>query len=467
MALMFVAALPVAAQEHRSEHEYSTQADTAVQSLDQFFSRGKFFGHARTFFMATVNNHGLSDYAALGFGAGMGYESARFKNFQFAISGFFINNIASSNLTKPDPQTNLLSRYEVSLFDVENPANRNDLDRLEELYLRYHFRKSNITYGKQYLNTPFLNQQDGRMRPTMENGVWVDINEIKKFKISGGWLTAISPRSTVNWYKVGESIGLYAAGVDEQGLPSGFRGHLETKGVAIASLQWMPVKDVKLQGWHYYIENIFNTTLLQADAKVPFQRGGKTKWLVGLQLAGQQRVGNGGNEDPAKAYVKPGYRSRILSARMGTAWKHWELTANYTRITADGRFLFPREWGRDPFYTFMVRERNEGLGNVNAFVLYAHYASPQKNWSATAGAGYYDLPASTDFRLNKYGMPSYYQLLGDVRYRFKGFLRGTTLRLIYVYKGNLEDNVTNKRTYFNKVDMHHINLIIDYWFGKD
>jgi hypothetical protein len=26
----------------------------------------------------------------------------------------------------------------------------------------------------------------------------------------------------------------------------------------------------------------------------------------------------------------------------------------------------PREWGRDPFYTFMPRERNEGYGDVNA-----------------------------------------------------------------------------------------------------
>ena len=30
-------------------------------------------------------------------------------------------------------------------------------------------------------------------------------------------------------------------------------------------------------------------------------------------------------------------------------------------------FLMPREWGREPFYTFLPRERNEGLGGVNAW----------------------------------------------------------------------------------------------------
>lgn len=452
------------AQEHRVEKEFGNKADSNVQSLDRFFSKGSFFGHTRTFLMSTINEHQLSDYAALGFGAGMGYESARFKNFQFAISGFFINNVASSNLTKRDPQTNALSRYEVSLFDIEDPANRRDLDRLEELYLRYHFKKSNITFGKQYLNTPFINQQDGRMRPTMENGLWLEVNEIKSVKINAGWITSISPRSTVNWYKAGESIGLYAVGVDDAGNPSGFRGNLRTKGIAIGSVQWQKNDRIKLQAWNYYVDNIFNTAFFQADASLPFKKESKHKWLLGMQFATQQRVGSGGNPDASKAYVAPGFRSRIFSSRAGALINHWELTANYTRITSHGRFLFPREWGREPFHTFMLRERNEGLGNVNAYVLFARYDQPKKNWSATAGAGYYHLPESNDFRVNKYSMPSYYHLLMDIRYRFKGFLKGTSLRMIYLYKGNAEAELTNKRNFINRVDMHHFNLILDYWF---
>jgi hypothetical protein len=51
--------------------------------------------------------------------------------------------------------------------------------------------------GKINLNTPFLNPQDGRMRPTIEEGVWLSIKESKKIGFNGGWIWKISPRSTV------------------------------------------------------------------------------------------------------------------------------------------------------------------------------------------------------------------------------------------------------------------------------
>jgi ribonucleoside-diphosphate reductase alpha chain len=42
----------------------------------------------------------------------------------------------------------------------------------------------------------------------------------------------------------------------------------------------------------------------------------------------------------------------------------------------------PREWGRDPFYTFLMGERNEGLGDVYAFALKSKYSSAYKKLSA-------------------------------------------------------------------------------------
>ena len=59
-------------------------------------------------------------------------------------------------------------------------------------------------------------------------------------------------------------------------------------------------------------------------------------------------------------------------------WKNnrWETTLNYNRITTHGRYLMPREWGRDPFFTFFPRERNEGLGDVHAIVGKLNYKIP-------------------------------------------------------------------------------------------
>jgi hypothetical protein len=465
--LLLVAPFFLSAQEHRTERNDTTAADSSIHSLNQFFKRGKFFAHARSFVMTTINKDALSDYGAWGLGAGIGYESAIFKGFQFGVSGFFINNTLSSDFTKRDPQAQTLSRYELSLFDITDPENKRDLDRLEELYIKYHIKKSSITYGKQYLNTPYINQQDGRMRPTMEKGLWIEVNEVKNLKLQAGWINGISPRSTVKWYSAGNSIGLYSVGVNEEGTASGFKGQLQTKGISVVNAQWQQQQQIKIQFWNYRVQNIFNTAMLQADLALPLQQNNHQQLIFGLQVTHQNRIGNGGNADVTKAYVRPGYKSYIISSRAGIKLNATTITANYTRITAHGRFLFPREWGRDPFYTFLVRERNEGLGDVHAYVLSAQYQPKNKNWQTLLAAGWYDVPHTTNYRLNKYSMPSYYHLVADLRYQFKGFLKGTSIRLIYLCKGNLEKDLAVKRNIINKVEMHHLNFIVDYWFGKE
>lgn len=44
---------------------------------------------------------------------------------------------------------------------------------------------------------------------TIEEGVWAEFNELKDFKIEGAWIHRISPRSTIEWYKVEDSYGVY------------------------------------------------------------------------------------------------------------------------------------------------------------------------------------------------------------------------------------------------------------------
>ena len=95
--------------------------------------------------------------------------------------------------------------------------------------------------------------------------------------------------------------------------------------------------------------------------------------LAGIQAIRQDALHNGGHEDPAKTYVRRGDKAFTFGAMAGWKNERWETSLNYNRITAMGRYLMPREWGRDPFYTFLPRERNEGLGDVHAVVAKVHY----------------------------------------------------------------------------------------------
>ncbi|WP_373399401.1 hypothetical protein V8V91_06675 [Algoriphagus halophilus] len=61
----------------------------------------------------------------------------------------------------------------------------------------------------------------------------------------------------------------------------------------------------------------------------------------------QAAIGDGGNPDPAKAYILPGEKSSAFGMRAGLSWSHSKWTLNYLGFSDQGRFLFPREWGRE------------------------------------------------------------------------------------------------------------------------
>ncbi len=447
--------IPALASEKQQPIEDTT-------SLLYAFKKGRIHGHFRYFFMVTNNTRELSDYYANAVGGGIKYETAPFKGFQFGVSGFFVFNIGSSDLSIPDPKTNQPNRYELGLFDVEDPSNKNDIDRLEELYLKYSRKGSHITLGKQLINTPFINLQDGRMRPTEVSGLYGEIYLNEHAKIEGGYINKLSPRGTIKWYKTCESIGLYSMGVNSDGSKSDYSGNLESNGIGMLGVTQKFGTMLSIKAWDVFVENIFNSALLQADYNHPLRNN--SNLVGGLQYIRQDAVKDGGNQDPTKAYFKKGSRSQAFGAKLGWENQRWRTSLNYTRITADGRYLMPREWGRDPFFTFLPRERNEGFGDVNAYMVVAGYSISKARFKLEAGIGYYDLPEVTNYELNKYGIPSYTQLTMDIRHEFKGFFKGLGAQLLFVHKIKSGNTYENDKYVINKVDMSSWNLVFNYHF---
>ena len=431
-------------------------------SILDAFKKGKIEGHFRLFYMSTNNDESLSDYYALAFGGGLRYQTRSFKGFQLGVGGFYIWNLSSSDLTRPDPLTNMMNRYEIGQFDQTDPSNKKDMQHLEDFFIRYNFKRSYIKYGKQVIKTPFINQQDGRMRPTGEQGIWMEINELKKIKFEIGWLTHISPRGTIKWYRGASSIGIYPTGLGINGEKSDFKNNLDSKGIGIAGIIYSLNKQIKLQAWDNWIENISNTIMLQADGEFSIEKNKKI--ITGVQYIHQQAVNDGGNADPAKTYFDPSQKANIYGANAGLRFKKSTIRFNYTHITKEGRFLFPREWGREPLFTFLSRERNEGLGDVNAFTINFLQTLFNQKLNTEVGAGYYDLPDVKNVRLNKYGLPSYYQFNFDLKYVFSGFLDGLNAGLLYVYKKSGANTYNEMKYVINKTNMHQFNLILNYNF---
>jgi hypothetical protein len=465
MCLLIPGFLDAQHQEVGDKPQAWKGSDSPVEdstSVLHAFKSGSLEGHLRYFFSLTDNNSGLTDYFGNAAGGGIRFETARFHGFQFGVSGFFIFNVGSSDLTKKDSLTNQGNRYEIGLFDIEDPTNKKDIDRLEEFYLRYNIGKSYIRFGRQLINTPFINLQDGRMRPTGVEGIWFELNDLKKWNFEGGWIYAISPRSTVKWYETDESVGLYPSGVNALGVKSNYSGNLNSHGVFTMGTKWQPTRSITLKVWDLYFEDVMNSAMVQLDVRNSLNDN--VALISAVQYVRQDAVNDGGNEDPLKSYIDKNAFANVFGGRLGIQKDKSTFLVNYTHITDHGRYLMPREWGRDPFFTFMPRERNEGFGNVHAFTASVARNFPIQRLKSTFTAGYFQLPDILDYRLNKYAMPSYMQFNADVRYSFSGMLKGLDAQFLFVAKMNRGDLHNDRRSEFNKVNMELYNFVLNYHF---
>jgi hypothetical protein len=445
------------AQTHEIESDDSS--NVKINSIEDFAKQSKWSMHSRSYFMGTINEGALKDDYAFAQGAGIGLLTVPVKGFQLGVAGYFIFNIVSSDLSKPDALSGGNNRYEIGQFDVTNPKNKHDLDRLEDLFLKYTYHKNSITIGRMELNTPFMNLQDGRMRPTLEEAVWLNIHQFKKIKFNGGYVWGVSPRSTIQFYDLKSSVGIYGQGVNIDGTKSNYLSNIYSKGFYIGNINIKPFKKFEINLWNGFFENVSNTALV--ELKNENARNENIKYYQGLMYFRQDAVNNGGNVNQSLTYISKGAQANVLSARLGVKSKNLDINFNYTHITGDGRYLMPREWGRDPFYTFMARERNEGAGNVHAANTNITYTSKNKNLKSTLSYGYYKMPAVTDARLNKYGMPSYHQINLSSTYIFKNFWKGLELRFLVASKIKSGNDYLAPKYVYNKVNMTNFSLVAD------
>ncbi|MER2999152.1 OprD family outer membrane porin [Pontibacter populi] len=432
------------------------------ESLKSFLKKGQFTGHVRSFFMHTDNTGDYPDYHALALGTGLYYESAKLHGFQMGVGSFFIYNLWSDELGA-DPATGFNSRYEIGLFDLLDPNDKHELGRLESLFVRYNHNKSKVTLGRQKINTPFLNPQDGRMRPTLVNALWLEVNELQKLKFQGGWVFSIGPRSTQDWFDVEESIGSLPVGRSAYGGPSQFLGNINSAGMAVGQVAYTPIEPLTTTLTHYFVENLFHFTFSQTDVNLPLSQDKKRAVVLGLQAGYQAASGDGGNQDPMKAYIEPDAETWLYSGRVGYKTPRFFTSLNYTRIGDGNRWLFPREWGIETFYTFMPRERLEGSADVHmtSFITDINLG---KQWKARIGYGIAELPDVKNVAQNKYALPSYSQLQLITNYSFTGFLDGLDLQALYIYKGERGETYDTPNFIVNKVGMSHYSFVMNYRF---
>ncbi len=421
-------------------------------------SKGKLSGQWRTYLQSTHNEGDLKDFYALATGGKVKYEYHISSKLNIGTAIYTTINAGLQDLTIGDAATGRLSRYESGLFDLTDLSKTATII-LGELYLNYHTDKYDFKVGRMKLKTPFLNPEDGRMIPTLEQGIWLKAKASAKVKLQLGLIHQIAPRSTGEFYSLQESLGKYAVGRNNDGTGSGYGGNTNTDFLAVANLNFQLSDNVIINLWDYHLDNVFNMIYLKPE----FDLKGKSG-KVSFEFLHQTKVGNGGNELSNMSYFNQN-SSTLAGAQYKFKMGKNTFSINYNHIFDQGRFLFPREWGREPFFTFQKRERSDGSASNDAFMVNHQRAFKLNNAkikSIISIGKHWKADVSNAFA-NKYALPSYTQYSLDLFYTTPKVQR-LKVELLLTYKkgnGNIADN---PKLILNKVNMLSTNLIVNYTF---
>ena len=445
LPVLLLFSMPLSSQTHDQE--------PVLVTLKELFEEGKVEGHIRNYFMSTINQGDLRDYYTNAIGGALLYRTKPYKGIELGVKGIFTYKGFSSDLNQADELVGEVSKWEHELYDINDLNNFNDLDRLEELFLKYHFDKGSLTYGKLEIeDTPLLNESDGRMKPFAFKGFWLQLHH-HQHQLAVSWLDRVSPRSTVEWYDFNEAIGLTNNGFQPNGQEADYRDHTESRGIALLQyeLAW---DELRFRANHWYLHHLFNTTMLQMEYR-------KNAWSWGLQYAIQ-------NPDPfmeelpyERRYMQPDERGQVLSGVVRYSPSRWNFEVAFTRVLDQGRFLFPRELGRDRFFTSVSRSRLEGVGDAEVLTLIGEHQL-DKRFHVRAEYTRLFGPQLGNFTNNKYNLDEYDQYSTRLHYEFEGFFRGLNLSLLYVYKKNRNSN--DPFTVFNRSNYHQLNFVTNYNF---
>ncbi len=455
---LFIAFRFMAAQEHEVQiAEVNTpfiHKDTAIHSLQDFLRKSHLHGHIRNYFMATVNERGLKDYWTNATGGAIKLTTPELYGFQLGMKGIFTYKTFSADLNEVDEVLGKSAKWEKELYDSNRPEEDRDLDRLEELFVRFNFSKSFVQYGKMDLNTrPLFLRRDGRMKPFVYRGLWSEWGELKDQKITLGWIDGVSPRGMTEWFSIDEAIGLNNNGFEPDGEKAHYHETAKTKGIGVFGYENEQIEGWKWQLWNYHFHHLTNMIWLQSDYK-------KGDWHLGLQYVHQNAANFQEELSYVNRYMQPDEKANVLNLLMAYQLGRWQLSAAYLHAFDSGRFLFPRELGREDFYVSQPRSWIDGLGNADVWML----RFKTKEWmnkhlgldirlSRTITNGHSDL------EFNKYNIPSFYQLTANTSYQFTERLKGLELQFLYIYKTTEKSVDLEPARVFYGTNYHHFNLI--------
>ena len=437
-----------------SDSSFSQEAQSK-KSLYETFVQGKLQGEVRNFFMNTINEGELKDYYTNATGIALNYQTKPLYGFSAGVHFRSVFKTFGVSLSQEDPQAGAAAKWEYELYDLLEKGTYKDLNKVQELYLKYQYKNSYLTIGRiETEYTPLLNNSDGRMGPFAHQGAWWHHQWNENSSLDLGFINAISPRSTTDWFSLNEGIGLFSNGFLQNGEIADYRNYTNSEGLGVFKYTYSKA-NLNFKLYDIFIHNLLNTVWLETDYSYE-------AWRLGLQYAVQQGTASQKDLPLQNQYVRNGENGQVLSSQLSWSKYNWTLSLAYSYLFDTGRFLFPKELGRDRFYTSIPRSRMEGLGDATATVLKISKSYPRSNLNLLLEFQSIQGLKLNEFTFNKYNKDETFQVNSIINYNAERFLRGLSFEALLVYRRNLNDS--SNPVIFNRSNFLQLNFMTYFQF---
>lgn len=414
-------------------------------------------GDLKNRYMNTNNADNLEDFSILATYGHVTYQR-RFNDWlKIGAQGNMLFNWGTDNITNRDAVTGSGPIYEGNLWNQRLMTGSAEF-ALPAVYAEVNFGKHIITVGRFLKDSPIINAEPWPFPNALE-GLWYEVKPTDRLKVQLAGITKIAPRFSGGFEGIGESIGIGAVGVDVNGQNSGYRSNTASNFLSIANVNFVASDVLTIDLWNYFVENVSNTFFIEPTYKV-------SDFTFKSMLILQQRIGDGGNLNSTLRYMtdeNASYFGLRVERKRG---KH-TLQLNFSRIGDSGRLLLPREWGKEPFYTFQRRTRVEGLSDVTSLMAkwQMDWAGENRDMRMFVTLGSNSTSAVNDFARNKYLVPSAVHLASNFKYTWNtNTFKGMSLEMLFAYRF-LNEEINGVENYrINRADFFHTDLILSYTF---
>ena len=280
-----------------------------------------------------------------------------------------------------------------------------ELNTVGQAYLKYSRDQTEITVGRQTVDTPFINPSNAFIVPVTFWGYALSDSSLKSVTFDLMYLEKIKLRQETLFQDTGNFL------TDRLGVK-----REQTGGTTAAGITWNHQKN-KIQLWNYYLPELFNMVYFQADIELPHL--GVFQPFLSVQYGNQFDVG-----DKLLGTVN----AQVFGTNIGFGWKDFKLAYGFNYLPKksgtfrNGGFLSPYSFATDALYTNSL---DGGLTlKDSAFVGLGH------KWTANYTPANFIIELSYTIydMIKSVGGGDSGEVNFDITYFFEGLLKGVSLR---------------------------------------